>query len=402
MYTCVYIFQKYRECTYISIKSKTDLKHPEAKIFNMSGHRFRYGSTQANSRPMDSNASDGFDIQTITTYIDHIEHKEHTRQTRIPNPVNVPCLCDICDKWFANAGDLTEHMKTHANQKYHQCGVCRKVFEVSDHLAEHMKAHSDEDSFCCGICEKWFTSAGDLAVHMTTHSNHKYHKCGICKIQIASFDNLAEHMKLHLETKSFACDICEEKFTTSESLNKHKSLPHTDISQIHSYSCYICDKWYKSTKSLNTHMKTHYPSKAIKCDICDKIFQTESDLTMHIKEHYPTYPGDVPRSDGILRQVLSNSQTTENHFVCEVCDTKFSRYETLSWHKLNHSTSYPCDICQERSIDKQSLYTHMKIHSAEQAFDSDVWDCFMPTEKTCTKNLRKDTDGGGAEIPDIF
>ena len=49
---------------------------------------------------------------------------------------------------------------------------------------------------------------------------------------------------------------------------------------------------------------------------------------------------------------------------------------------------HQCDICGVRFKDMSGLYAHIKAHSAEQAFEKNVWVCFLTEERSVSVELR--------------
>ena len=62
--------------------------------------------------------------------------RTHTKET--------PYQCELCDKAFAQSGNLKTHMRTHTGEKPYQCQLCGKSFNFSGNLTTHMRTHSGE------------------------------------------------------------------------------------------------------------------------------------------------------------------------------------------------------------------------------------------------------------------
>ena len=120
--------------------------------------------------------------------------------------------------------------------------------------------------------------------------------------------------------------------------------------------------WWSSRddKGSAVHKKTNSEWNLFICHICDEVF---------------------PTSSGKLRHMRSHAEIKTFPITCEVCNKQFSRSDNLKRHMRTHYI-HQCDICGVRCIDNMArLYNHMKTHSAEQAFNLNVWDCFLTEKK---------------------
>ena len=155
-----------------------------------------------------------------------------------------------------------------------------------------------------------------------------------------------EHMKIHSNKKLYQCAICKKLFHHLNILliNEHTRLHKLD--NHYPYKCSICDLVFESKRSLKDHIRTHYMLKPFFCDVCSLPFKTDKTRTFHMKKH------------SVYDKTMSKSE----------------QQPTIICFK------HQCEICGVRWKFISGLYIHMKSHSAEQALEKNVWDCFLTEE----------------------
>ena len=94
-----------------------------------------------------------------------------------------------------------------------------------------MLLHTGEKDFQCQVCEKKFAQKGNLKLHMLTHTKVKAHECDICKKKFSQKSNLVTHFRIHLGEKPYGCAECGKWFTHPSGRNQHIRTHHYELSK---------------------------------------------------------------------------------------------------------------------------------------------------------------------------
>lgn len=83
------------------------------------------------------------------------------------------CDYGTCTKKYRTKFSLRRHYLSHLGIKQYKCQYCEKRFAVAQYLQEHLYTHTGERPFVCTFpgCNKSFRQAGKLSIHRKKHAN---------------------------------------------------------------------------------------------------------------------------------------------------------------------------------------------------------------------------------------
>ncbi|XP_026492928.2 zinc finger protein 431-like [Vanessa tameamea] len=121
------------------------------------------------------------------------------------NYMELPFVCDHCDKRFGVRRDLERHMnRVHLNIKPYQCDKCNKAYVNGWSLTEHKRftheGHKRPLKFPCPLCDKVFDRNATRKAHIRTHTGERPYSCSKCPAKFSQASVLGTHVKLvHLK-----------------------------------------------------------------------------------------------------------------------------------------------------------------------------------------------------------
>ena len=140
--------------------------------------------------------------------------------------------CDQCDACFYNLSKLTNHKRTHTNERNYLCMICKFLFKHKHNLTFHVKTQHPK-LFTSEIYRDCFTSTEEM---------EQYKNSFLCKKQFgfectqcdASFDSNIQLIQHQIEVhqtkgkKLYQCNYpgCNQLYTNMRVFEKHKLLDH--------------------------------------------------------------------------------------------------------------------------------------------------------------------------------
>ncbi|KAK2765349.1 Strongly-conserved Zn-finger binding protein (TFIIIA) [Arachnomyces sp. PD_36] len=252
------------------------------------------------------------------------------------------CPFDNCSKSFNRPARLTEHLRSHNNDRIFKCLAegCDKTFLRASHLSHHTKsAHTAIRDYTCDRdgCGKTFVTGSRLRRHLAAHEGRDKYRCteyAPCNETFRKHSTLQKHITMvHLNKKPFPCPDtdpvtgrpCTQAFDTAGHLRAHQGRLHggprftcTECTQsetnnetniprelgfptyallqqhlraAHPPSCPHCSTTCSSTKELRRHLELAHGNvsledrKTHRCEYpgCDRSFTKKGNLTVHVR-----------------------------------------------------------------------------------------------------------------------
>ncbi|XP_034482208.1 zinc finger protein 506 [Drosophila innubila] len=183
--------------------------------------------------------------------------------------------CHICGRGFYKMSLYEAHMQRHRGEQPYKCTVdqCEKTYARANLLTEHLKEahHNFVTTYQCvePNCNKVYTAIRSLNYHIrrqhtkdAKESHISAHICEKCGKSYGRRAHLTRHQWVHKSKGElkFACDYCVQRFYTNQNLQDH-------ILRSHSYKqpfrCRRCGRIFESRGALSIHMKKSHSKSSV-------------------------------------------------------------------------------------------------------------------------------------------
>ncbi|GAB0099821.1 hypothetical protein DMENIID0001_157100 [Sergentomyia squamirostris] len=269
------------------------------------------------------------------------------------------------------------------------CIYCEKVFHsrrlVRSHLRRIHRGFPQEftgDFIQCQLCNKVCEGVSYLKDHVQKcHPVEKLKfECALCGRGCRWLSELKLHMAIHMKAKPFRCKICRKTFRIKGNMKIHMRNVH-GMKNVH---CSRCPETFKSQNLLREHMiSVHIKDGAFECHKCDKILKTENGFRYHLASEHRSSSETI--SCTICLKVFKHRNSLRTHmsvhsnkapFQCHVCPKVFKQKHGLKRHLMAHkpgsstNTEKPhkCQVCNKGFNLSFQLKGHSEIHNKEANF----------------------------------
>lgn len=223
-------------------------------------------------------------------------------------------------------------------EKNYDCFQCSYVSSSHKDLYAHKKKCHTKSLLLCIMCKSNFYSYSELICHICPgsyfakvqfHNVDLIFRCCFCRLDTIPS---AFRLMVHLRKSHHTCDICLEMCSDQQKLSTHMwkhKLNHL---------CYRCGIAYASKPDITKHLFWKHGTESVLCKKC-------------LQKKWPhVYHFCIPPTS----------------FICEECNTSFSKAVALKVHKRIHGNDYPysCELCEKKYISKKLLSRHLERHNA--------------------------------------
>jgi len=243
----------------------------------------------------------------------------------------IPCTYPGCVKTFNRRARLTDHLRSHTNDRTHTCPYpgCDKTYLVKKDLAQHIKgSHTHEKKYRCEEegCGKSFVTATRLRRHAAVHEGAERFRCrgyDGCSLSFRKHQTLQRHVRVaHMGMAAFVCDAdgCDSGFDTAGGLRQHVEREHGEIR----FWCEECGRngegegndrkvGFRTLLMLQAHMRKEH----VNCVFCDVKCGSQAELDRH---------ADMYHSGTTVEERKTVECTWAG------CDKRFTRVSNLNTH----------------------------------------------------------------------
>ncbi|XP_068768371.1 transcriptional repressor CTCFL [Struthio camelus] len=168
-----------------------------------------------------------------------------------------PYECYVCQARFTQSGTMKIHIlqKHGENVPKYQCPHCNTFIARKSDLGVHLRnLHSYMAvAIKCSYCEAVFHERYALTQHKKTHKNEKRFRCDQCSYACKQERHLIVHKRTHTGEKPFTCLCCSKSFQRKQLLTVHFRKHHDSNFKPTVYECPKCGKGYLRWSNMHKH-----------------------------------------------------------------------------------------------------------------------------------------------------
>ena len=306
-----------------------------------------------------------------STYLLDVHEKTH-------NKAQMGHQCGECGKKFTSDHFLKKHMEYHVGgSTSYKCQYCTMVFTSKSYWREHEVSHLKEavNYFRCMLCSQKFITKKDLSQHLLTHTDVRWHRCKQCPRSFKSAHLLALHEKNHAEA-ALKCKKCAKVFSSKGLLENHVQSEHVEKGV--SNRCRYCKMVFATQTQLREHEDSHRTKTMFRCELCFFNFLHMNSVVRHLKtkRHVSNLKDAFAEGTELVTKtseyppgiILIDVKEIEEdpRFTCKFCGVVFNVAQKLRHHQhKDHRMELGlyCSECDKTFPTESILKCHMTLHS---------------------------------------
>lgn len=153
--------------------------------------------------------------------------------------------CDLCDYVTGKHRNLLMHVARKHGDRSYICPTCNRTFAIAKDLNQHLKCHTEQ--YCCEHCGRTLKSKYAVTMHVArVHKGVapwpvKRYLCTLCGKMCRNKTDYSVHRnKEHTGVRPFHCDICNADFFSRCNLRAHRQVTFSfNCRTLHFVDCCI-------------------------------------------------------------------------------------------------------------------------------------------------------------------
>ncbi|CAH2236582.1 zinc finger protein OZF-like [Pararge aegeria] len=289
-------------------------------------------------------------------------------------PDTAPQIPKPCNLFISDFSDKILDLSSTVDGKY-MCPICQKRFANKGNVSRHVLEAHTREKLECNVCFRKFVKQGHYEKHLLTHSTEKRFKCEECDKRFRTSSNLEQHKRIHLLVKPFQCQKCTRQFAVKANLAKHQGSGRCKLPNVDPIVCNVCNKVFQKEFLLKSHLRRHTTERPYECDKCKMCFKYKSTLIRHVQLHNNIKPYSCTickkkfTHSGLIKPHM-RKHTGEKPYACPMCNKLFAHKHNMQRHSLRHAKikNLVCAVCNKVFPKESRLIYHMRTHTKAKPF----------------------------------
>lgn len=173
-----------------------------------------------------------------------------TQEDIFVEPITLPEPSNDDEKLLIGSTIELDEAKSRQN---HECDLCQKSFTTAYNLTVHKRIHTNERPYCCLKCGKYFKSSSNLNQHLRQvhgkerSSEYEDEKEETTESNSDVKDETEQLPSLNLPEFQYVCNECGRRFRLKCTLTAHRTIHSSD----RPFECWMCHRSYVYLTYLN-------------------------------------------------------------------------------------------------------------------------------------------------------